>query len=121
MAARDRLLLASAARTASANSPDQENLGPLSAHILVIVTAVTSTPAVVTKIQGKDLTTGVYYDLLVAPAISTTGTYVFKIGPGIGQSANASAADFLPENWRVRMEHGNANSATYTVTAQLGK
>jgi hypothetical protein len=76
---------------------------------------------VVAHIQGKDLTTGLYYDLLVATAITAVGTTVLKIGPGITPLAGGAAADFLPETWRVRLVHGDTDSITYSVTAQLGK
>lgn len=110
-------IFSSVARTATADGVDQPGLDGFGLHVIVDVTAVTSTPSVVTKIQGKDPASGKYYDVLSGAAISATGTYVLKIGAGMSPIPGAAAADIVPDTWRVRMEHGNANSITYSVGA----
>ena len=116
---RDVTVLASAARTVTLDSADQENHHGRGLHVIIDVTSVTSTPSVVPKIQGKDAVSGKWYDLLVGVAITATGTTVLKVYPGINASANASASDILPTIWRVRMEHADADSITYSVGATV--
>jgi hypothetical protein len=120
MPQRSATLLASAARTATVNSDDREDPTSQSAHVIVNVSAVTATPSIVVTIQGKDSVSGAYYDLLASPAITATGTTVLKIGQGLAATPNGSASDFLPEVWRVRVVHGDADSITYSVAANLG-
>lgn len=74
-----------------------------------------TTPSIVFTVQGKDAVSGKYYDVLVSPAITATGTTVLKIYPGITASSNASANDVLPLTWRVKAVAANAQSATYSI------
>lgn len=112
-------LLASAARTASNNTADQSNNSYRGLHVIIDVTAVSATPSVVATIQGKDEVSGVYYDLLVATAITATGTTVLKVYPGIAAAAGGAASDVLPSTWRVKLTHADSDSITYSVAAQL--
>lgn len=110
------LALASAARTAAqVNSPDITNSAYTGVHVLVNISAYTSgnyTP----KIQGKDPTSGTYYDILVGPALSATGITVLKVYPGIAPLANGSAADFIPYTWRVQLNGLSTPSMTFSVS-----
>jgi len=112
-------LLASLARTANVDTPDQTNFGHKGLHLIIDVTSVTLTPSVVPTIQGKDPLSGKYYNLLVGLAITATGTTVLKVYPGITASANVSASDLLPQIWRVRMVHADVDSITYSVGAAV--
>ena len=112
-------LMASAARTATASSPDQNNYNWCGAHIIINVTSITATPSVVPTIQGKDPISGTYYTLLTGLAITTTGITILKIYPGITALANGSANDILPRYWRITMTHADADSITYSVAAML--
>jgi hypothetical protein len=114
----ERIILASAARTATATGADQADPNAEGLHLIINVTAVTATPSVVPTIQGKS-PVGTYYDVLVGAAITATGTTVLKIGPGIAAVANAAAADILPDTWRVVLTHADADSITYSVAAVL--
>lgn len=109
----------SSARTATPTPVDVQRGAHRGVHLVIDVTAVTSTPSVVPKIQGLDPLSGKYYDLLVGVALTATGTNVLKVCPGIAATANATAADGLPGVFRVVMTHGNANSITYTVAANM--
>lgn len=82
---------------------------------------MTATPSVVPKIQGKDPVSGGYYDVLVGTAITATGMTVLKVGPGIGAVENGAANDFLPDTWRVRLEHADTDSITYSVGAVISE
>ena len=106
-------------RTATVDSADYTNFNWRGLHLVFNVSAITATPSVVVKIQGKDDTFDNYYDLLVSTAITTTGITILKIYPGIGQITNGAASDILPRVWRIRVEHANADSITYTAVANL--
>jgi hypothetical protein len=114
-------ILASAARTATVTGDDIKNLLSRGIHLIIDVTAIVSTPSVVPKIQAKDPTSGKYYDLITGAAITGTGTTVLKVFPAATASANVAVNDFLPSIFRVVMTHGNANSITYSVAANLLK
>lgn len=110
-------LLALSARTATTTSSDVVKSTEKGIHVVVRVTVVPGTDTITPKIQAKDFL-GNYYDLLVGTAISTTGTTVLKLGPGIAPVANASAADVLPDMYRVVVTHSAGSSFTYSVTLQ---
>lgn len=112
-------LLASAARVASADSSDQLNEWGRGGHIVIDVSAIADTPSIVVTVQGKDALSGNYYDILVSNAITATGTTVLKIYPGIGAIANAAASDVLPPIFRVSVAHGDGDSITYSISAQM--
>lgn len=119
----ERMLLASAARTATVDSDDQRDANAEAVHVIVNVTAVAGTsPSMTARIQGRDPASGGYYDLLVGSAITATGMTVLKVGPGLGAVANGAAADILPDVWRVRCEIGGTTpSFTFSVGAVLGE
>lgn len=108
-------LLPLAVRTATNTGADQYRTIETGIHLIVNVTVAPGSDTVTPKIQGKD-NLGNYYDLLVGPAISTTGTTVLKIGKGIVGVANASAADIVPDVYRVVVTHSASSSFTYSVT-----
>lgn len=112
-------LLPSLARTASVNSADQTNTRGRGLHVVIDVTVDPAAASITPKIQGKDLTSGKYYDILTGVAITATGTTVLKVHPGITALANVAANDLLPVNWRVRMEHADTDSITYSVGASV--
>lgn len=112
-------LLASAARTATLDSPDQDNPEAKGVHVIIDVTLDPALASVVPTIQGKDPASGKYQDILEGVAITATGTTVLKVYPGIAASANVAASDILPKTWRVRMAHADADSITYSVGANL--
>ena len=111
--------LVSAARVATTNGLTQTNINHKGVHIIINVTVYPAAASVVPKIQGFDPLSSVFYDLLDGVAIVATGTTVIKIYPGIAALANAAASDILPRRWRVRMEHADADSITYSVGSNL--
>ncbi len=114
-------ILPSLARTATVTGDDIKNLLSRGLHLIIDVTAVTATPSVVPKIQGKDPISGKYYDLITGAAITATGTTVLKVFPSATAATNLAVNDFLPAVFRVVMTHGNANSATYSISANMLK
>lgn len=116
----ERVLLGSAARTATPTDVTQDNPRHRGVHVVVDVTdAGAATPSITPKIQGLDAASGNWYDILVGAAITAIGTTVLKVYPGITASANASASDVLPARWRTRVEHADADTITYSVGANL--
>lgn len=111
--------LSSAARTASTNSADLTNYNGLGGHFIIDVTSITDTPIITPTIQGKCPVSGEYYDILVGSPISTVGTNVLKVHPGITGLANAAANDILPRTFRLSVAHTDADSITYSIGINL--
>lgn len=112
-------VIASGAQTAAqVNSADQTNTYYRGVHVIITVSAYTAGNYTVT-LQGKDTTTGGYYTILVGTAISSTGTTVLKVYPGIGVLANGSASDMLPQTWRVQLNGAAGQSMTLSVDAVM--
>lgn len=114
-------VFASAVQTGTTvNSSDMTNAAWRGADVIVNVSAYTSgtyTP----HIQGKDPVSGNYYDILVGPAISATGTTVLHVYPGVTAAANSAAAAILPYTWRVQLVGATTPSMTLSVGANLGE
>lgn len=115
----DLTILASAARTATVDSADQTNVNGRGLHVFVDVTAVTATPTITVKIQGKDAVSGTYYDLLEGTALTAVATQTLKVYPGLTAVLNEDENDILPRTWRIRVEHTDADSITYSVGASV--
>ncbi len=109
----------SSARTATPTAVTIPTNGAAGIHLVINVTAMAASPSVVPTIDGIESVTGTAYNLLTGLAIVATGITVLKIAPGIASIANASASDRLPNNIRITMTHGDADSITYTVTAVM--
>ncbi len=112
-------VLASAARTAATVTSTFDNYDKRGLHLVINVSAASTTGGITPTIQGFDEASQTYYNLLVGALITTTGTTVLKIYPGTAAVANVSANDFLPAKWRVSMGVADANSFTYSITANL--
>lgn len=114
---REMTLFASAARTASADSADQQNLYWRGAIIVIDVTASAATPSVVFTVKGKSSLGSDYYTILASAAITGAGQTVLRIYPGLTAAANVTVSDILPRIWRVEAVHADADSITYSVSA----
>ena len=112
-------LFSSAARTASPTARQFTNKFNPGVHIIIDVTAIAATPSVVFNVEGLDQTSGKWYLLLASAAITATGTTVLAIGPGGTTAANTVSTLSVPRFVRVRPVHGDADSITYTVGANL--
>lgn len=103
---------------ATVNSGQQSNSNYRGGHFIVNVSTATSgnyTP----HIQGQDPVSGAWYDVLVGPAISTTGTTILKVYPGIGIVTNGAAPDILPAVWRVQLIGASTPNMALSVDAYL--
>lgn len=88
-------------------------------HVVIDVTAATSTPSTVFTVSAVDRLSGKVYTLLASAAIVGTGTTVLRIGPGLTAAANLVASDVVTPVIRFTATHGNANSQTYTVAGAV--
>ena len=109
----------SAARTATPNAVTVACGRYNWLRVVIDVTAISSTPSVVCTIDGYSPLSGKYYNLLTAAAVTATGTTVLQVGPGLPVTSNLSANTVLPDTVRVTMTHGDSDSITYTVAAEL--
>ena len=116
---REVTVLASAARTESVNSADQENPYARGAVITIDVTAATASPSVVFTVKGKSALGSDYYTILASAAITGTGQTVLRIYPGLTAAPNVTVSDVLPRVWRVEAVHADADEITYSVSANL--
>jgi hypothetical protein len=110
-------VLASTARTASVNSSDLTNYNAAGVTLTIDVTAVTDTPSITVAIKYKDTLSGKYVTLLESVAITATGTYTLRVYPGCVAVANQVANAPLPRVWRVEVTNANADSITYSISA----
>lgn len=102
--------------TASQNSPDLLNPYGRGVKVFVNTTAI-GTGSITVAVQAKDPGSGAYATLLASAAIITNGVTVLTVYPGVTVTANVSASDVLPRQWRVSVTAGNANPANYSVGA----
>jgi len=115
------IVLGSAARTVTLNSPDQENPACRGVRLYLDVTAASgTTPTLDVKVQTKDPASGTYADL--PGAVFTQKTAVsfddLTIYPGIAETANETVSDALSATWRlVATIGGGTPSFTFSVGA----
>ena len=85
----------------------------------VTAAATGTTPSVVPTIYGRAGAANVTWSILAGAPITAVGTYVFKVHDSLTAAANLVANDVIGEYLRIEMAHGNAQSITYSVTAEL--
>ena len=108
-------IYASAARTATPAAVEFA-VGTKGCIVIIDVSAVTATPAVTVTISGVDPNSDAIYTILASTAIATVSTTVLRVYPGLTASANATVSDVLPGAIRIAASHGDADSATYSVS-----
>lgn len=103
------------------NSADMGNRSASGIKLFINITAITgTTPTLTVTLQGKDSTSGTYFTMLASTALNATGFTVLTVFPGAAATANVSANDHLPLNWRVITAIGGTGpSVTATITASL--
>lgn len=67
------------------------------------------------KIQGKDPTSGQYYDILAGAAVGSNGFTRYQIYPGAPVAVNSTTNDIFPFTWRAVVTANNASPVTYSV------
>ena len=111
-------LLSGVGATASVTSADQINPYGRGVKVWVNTTGI-GTGSITVAIQGKDPGSGAYTTLLASAAITTNTTTVLTVYPGLTASANATANDVLPRQWRIAVTANNANPANYSIGASV--
>jgi hypothetical protein len=91
----------------------------LGGHIVIRTSAIGAAPSVVPTVEAQDPLSGLWYPLLTGAAIVAVSLVVLRIYPGVAAVANLSSPDFIPPIWRLTMTHGNADSITYSASANL--
>lgn len=109
-------VFASAELDTDDESADITNVSHRGVAVVVDITAESGTHALVVKIQGKCELSGKYYDILASASLTSTGTTVLRVYPGIAASANVAASDLLPRTWRVALDHTKTASSTMTLS-----
>jgi hypothetical protein len=104
----------SAARTATP-ATSTLTLGS-KAGVFVIDATTAGSPSVVFTILGVDPLSGKTWTILASAAITSTGTTILRVDPGLTASANLIAKDVLPQGVNVTAVHGNGVSITYTMS-----
>lgn len=106
--------LASASRTTTQTGPAS---GENAKGVIVTLdmTNVAAAPSVTLRVQGYDLTSDKWYDILVSAAITTAITTVLQVCPGVTDVANSRSGMRLPRRWRWLVTANNANAGTYSV------
>lgn len=116
--ASQQLLLDLAARVSSPSSVFLENTGNAKGLRLYINTTASSTPSTVITISFTDYKKTVYYDVLASAAITSNGQVLMEVSPYAVAATNLSAQRCIGRGVRISFAHGNANSHTYSVTAE---
>lgn len=118
-------LLASAARIASTDGPDQTNNRASGVYLFLDVTANPGGAETLTvAIQIKDKPSGKYRTLTSFPnaAAATNATYIYCLRVGAAETvaiANVEVQSLpLPALWRAIVTHSASGSWTYSLAAQ---
>ena len=119
----DITLLTRESRTAEANSGDQLNSSGRGLILFMRVYSITDTPSITPVLQIRDSISGTYFSVWSAQAaITAAGSYVylFDLG-GIGFGGNYTEAVNLRLGlvWRLVVQHADADSIEYSVSATL--
>ncbi|MGG4034219.1 hypothetical protein ABEV74_11050 [Paenibacillus cisolokensis] len=112
------LLLNGVSRTTTTVSADQINHNARGVHIILDVTNA-GTGNITLSIEGKDVASGKYYPILTGDAVTTNGTYVYRVYPGITPVEKQAISDVIPRTYRVKVTHNNSDSITYSVSCAL--
>ena len=111
----------SKARTASANSSDQNNFGYRGVTLNLKAASKTGTsPTLDVKVQGKDPVTGEYFDIHGAAFAQVTDNQTapvyLTIYPGVAETSGQTVSDVLPKTWRVVTTIGGSATPGYTFS-----
>jgi hypothetical protein len=113
-------IFSSAARTATPSPVNMTNHNARGLMLVLNVTAVTATPQL--KVAVRWNLTGSEPNLWRATTnVATTGTYLYQIYPGAtsggGSQLTEAASIALPRDLKIVVEHGDSDSATYSLVA----
>lgn len=114
-------LLSSSARTATTNSTDQSNTN-WRGFLLTVDVSSAGTGSITPSIQVKDSISSNYKTIWTAATpLTANGTYVYALSPGAASAASYTeiAQLLIGRTWRLAMVANNANSVTYSASADM--
>lgn len=114
------VVASSAARTSTFTSDDFVVPYGKTLTLVIDITTGAATPAVTPSIRGIT-DGGIVYTVLTGAQITSTAAaqVVMRVGDGVAEVANLGTGIPLPEKWRVVMTHGDADSLTYSISAEV--
>lgn len=110
----NQTLLTSVGRTITTSSADFKNYNARGVMCFWNWTIAGATPSLIFTIEGKDPISGLYFALATAAAQTTIGARIVIMYPTVTGGSSP-----LSLTWRVTITHNNANSNTYSVSADL--
>lgn len=84
------------------NSADINNFDCVGGKFGVNITGNGGAGSVTIHIQGKDVASGTYYDILVSAALAANAFTLLTVYPGLVAAANVTVNDILPRTFRVQ-------------------
>jgi hypothetical protein len=117
--AKTQTVFASAERTATPTAVELDVDTADYLTLVIDVSATDATPSVVFDIDFVDPLSGNSVTILASAAITSTGTTILHVGPGLSASANAVAETILPTRVSITATHADTDSITYSVVAIL--
>lgn len=108
-------IIPSASYAVTKVTTDQINVCGVSALTVILDSTAVGTATLLMTIDGKDKTSGKYYNLLTGAAISTNATTRYKISPYLANVVNATANDLVPVIFRITVTQGGTGNATYSL------
>lgn len=123
----EKILLASAARTAYTSTPIQTNINAKGVLVVLNITVASGTGGLKLLFNGQvnGLNVNIAGPASPSTAIVATGRYGFIIYPGIGAAPSSSPnnviatfSTVIPAKWFIDISHGDATSYTYDISYQ---
>lgn len=111
--------LASAARTATVNSPVIDSKDFSGCDVILDVTVDPAAASITLHIEGLDPASGKWYLIGSGSAVAAVSTVVYRVGPGLTAAANSVFKFALPGKFRVRIAVADTDSMTYSVGVNL--
>lgn len=117
-----RLLLASAARTATVASAKQTDAREQYARVYLNVTVASGSGGLTPTFRGYDKLGNAVALSTGGAAVTATGTYVYEMMQSAATAAGnvkETVGRILPCVWDVQITHGDASGYTYSVSAEV--
>jgi hypothetical protein len=112
--------LTSAARTSQTVSANLTNYNATGLAVFIDVTVASGTGGLTIVVQGIDPISGTAVTIFTASAaLTTTGTRMYTLYPGITVGGNQAQSSVIPRTFRILVNHGDASSYTYSVGYSL--
>lgn len=73
----------------------------------------------VVNVEGRELVSGQFYNILNTPVLIANFLYVLKIYPGLNPVPGFVSNDILPRFWRITVSHITVTPILYGATAQV--